>query len=81
MSSKETYEEQIVEELHALPQAALKEVLCLIGVVREKYGALVESSRKPRPVEHATHERTRQLLTASRTNWAHDLIRDREDRL
>jgi len=80
MDSKDAYEKQIASELHALPQAALAEVLRLVAVVREKYRARV-ASPEPTRDGRATHERTRQLLAPSKSNWAQGLIREREDRL
>ena len=80
MDSKDAYEKQIASELRALPQAALAEVLRLVAVLREKYrGRSV--SPEPTRDRRATHERTRQLLASSKSNWAQGLIQEREDRL
>ena len=81
MDSKEAYEKQIANELRALPQAALAEVLRLVAVMRDKYLARTASAPGPTRNGRATHEHTRQLLASSKGNWAQDLIRDREDRL
>lgn len=81
MDSKEAYEKQIANELRALPQAALAEVLRLITAVRERYRARSASVPRPTGNGRATHERTRQLLASSKSNWAQGLIREREDRL
>ncbi|HXQ23206.1 MAG TPA: hypothetical protein VN812_16130 [Candidatus Acidoferrales bacterium] len=80
MDSRDAYEKQIASELRALPQAALAEVLRLVAVVREKYRAR-SASPDPTPDGRASHERTRQLLASSKSNWAQGLIREREDRL
>jgi hypothetical protein len=81
MSHKEAYEKQIAKALRTLPQPALEEVLHLIGVVREKYVTPPGAIRAESSSGRAMHEHTRQLLAVSRSNWAQDLIRDREDRL
>ena len=75
------YTEQILKELQALPAEALPKVLRLLTLVREEFlthetqGAPQES-RAP-----TSHARTRQLLAASPSNWAQDIIAEREDRL
>ncbi len=80
MENRRAYEDQIVSALRGLPHAALAEVLRLVTLLRDQYRA-----RQQRPGSkrngRASHERTRQLLSTSTTNWAHELIRDREDRL
>jgi hypothetical protein len=80
MDDKETYEQQIANELRTLPQAALAEVLRLVAVVREKYCARTAPAG-PAKNGLARHQRTRQLLASSKSNWAQDLIGAREDRL
>ena len=80
MEDRRVYEDQIVSALRALPHAALAEVLRLVTLLRDQCRAREqrpESKRNGR----ASHERTRRLLSTSKTNWAQELIRDREDRL
>ena len=73
MDNKDAYEKQIASELRALPQAALAEVLRLVAVVREKYRARSSASPEPTRNGRATHERARQLLASSKSNWAQGL--------
>jgi hypothetical protein len=81
MAHPTQYTEQILKELQALPAAALPKVLRLLTLVREEFlthetrGAPQES-RAP-----TSHARTQQLLASSQSNWAQDLIAEREDRL
>ena len=81
MDSKEAYEKQIVDELRALPRAALAEVFRMITAVREKYRVRSGSAPGPARNGRVAHERTRRLLASSKSNWAEGLIREREDRL
>jgi len=81
MAHTAQYTEQILKELQALPAEALPKVLRLLRLVREEFltyearGVLQEAG------EPASHARTRQLLTSSPSNWAQDIIAEREDRL
>lgn len=75
------YEEQILKELHSLPQEVLPRVLQFLVSLRE------ENSMQEKPIlENGTqgttnHAKTRQLLASSKVNWAQELITEREDRL
>lgn len=80
METRRVYEEQIAKELRDLPQSALAEILRLVGLVSDKYRKR-EGLHARRGADHPNHERSRELLATSNGNWAHDLIRDREDRL
>lgn len=81
MPNARLYEEQILKELKALPEEALPKVLRLITLVREEF--FVQGRQDlPKVVREATsHERTQQLLATSQSNWAQELIAEREDRL
>jgi hypothetical protein len=81
MNNREAYEEQIVKALGRLPQAALREVLRVVTAVSDGYRARSEGPVPRQEGLTVAHERARRLLATSERNWAHDVIRDREDRL
>jgi hypothetical protein len=81
MTNREDYEDAIVKALHELPQPALCEVLRLVAAVRDGYRARSRGPVTRQAGAPVTHEQARQLLATSQRNWAHDLIREREDRL
>lgn len=81
MTHTAQYTEQILQELQALPAEALPKVLRLLRLVREEFlthetRSILQEAREP-----TSHARTRQLLTSSPSNWAQDVIAEREDRL
>ena len=80
MEDRRAYEAQIVSALRGLPHAALAEVLRLVTLLRDQCGTR-EQSPASKSNGRASHERTRQLLSTSKGNWAQAIIRDREDRL
>lgn len=75
------YEEQILKELKALPEEALPKVLRLITLVKEEFFVQERQELQERSRETTTHERTQQFLATSSSNWAQELITEREDRL
>ena len=81
MENLRPYEEQILKEIRALPQEALPKLFRLLIVVREEF--LSSEQTKPPPLLQGStsHKKTRQLLSASTSNWAQDIIAEREDRL
>lgn len=81
MDSKEAYEKRIATELHRLPHAALVEVLRIVTAMGEKYRARQRLAPGPASNGRSRHEHTRQLLASSQSNWAQDLIQERDDRL
>ena len=81
MAHTAQYTEQILQELRALPAEALPKVLRLLRLVREEFltherPGLPQEAQAPKG-----HARTRQLLASSQSNWAQDIIAEREDRL
>ena len=81
MANAKLYEEQILKEIKALPEEALPKVLRLITLVREEFFAQERQEPQKASRETASHEKTQQLLAASKSNWAQELIAGREDRL
>jgi len=81
MANAKLYEEQILKEIKALPEEALPKVLRLITLVREEFFAQERQEPQKAPLEPTSHEKTQQLLAASKSNWAQELIAEREDRL
>ncbi|MGE4095882.1 MAG: hypothetical protein AB7G75_34145 [Candidatus Binatia bacterium] len=81
MKNLSPYEEQIVNEIRALPPEALPKLLRLLTLVRDEF-LRPEQAQSPVPCpEPSSHEKTRQLLSLSKGNWAQDIIAEREDRL
>lgn len=81
MMNARLYEEQILKELKALPEEALPKVLRLITLVKEEFFVQERQELQEKARETTTHERTQQLLATSSSNWAQELITEREDRL
>ena len=81
MLNTKLYEEQILKELKALPEAALPKVLRLLALIREEFCAPERRQSHTTLPEITSHERTQQLLATSQNNWAQELIAEREDRL
>lgn len=81
MANNTQYKEQILKELQALPEEALPKVLRLITLLRQEF--LTHETREPtqKIAEETSHEKTRRLLASSKSNWAQELIAEREDRL
>lgn len=81
MDNLRPYEEQIVNEIRALPPEALPKLFRLLTLVRDEF-LRSEQAQPPTPLPEPTnHEKTRQLLSISKSNWAQDIIAEREDRL
>lgn len=81
MASPSQYEEQILKELKALPEEALPKVLRLLAFVRAEFLTQEKRESQREVLGKPSHERTRQLLATSTSNWAQELIAEREDRL
>ncbi len=81
MANAKLYEEQILKEIKALSEEALPKVLRLITLVREEFFAQERRELPKTSQEAASHEKTQHLLAASKSNWAQELIAEREDRL
>lgn len=81
MTHTDQYTEQILKELQALPAEALPKVLRLLMLVREEFLTHETRGVPQEAHEPTSHVRTRLLLASSQSNWAQDLIAEREDRL
>ena len=81
MDNLRPYEEQILKEIRALPQEALPKLFRLLIVVRDEFLSS-DLTKPPTSLQESTsHKKTRQLLSTSKSNWAQDIIAEREDRL
>ena len=81
MANSGQYEEQIFKELRALPKEALPKILRIIALVREEFLTKEKQELQKGVREKTNHGKTRQLLATSKSNWAQELIVEREDRL
>ncbi len=81
MLNAKLYEEQILKELKALPEEVLPKVLRLLALIREEFCAPERRQSQIASPEVTSHERTQQLLATSQSNWAQELVAEREDRL
>jgi hypothetical protein len=74
-------EERILKELRSLPQEALPKILRCIALLKQEF--LRPDAEAGRKSAHpkTDHKRIQKLLASSKTNWAKELIIDREDRL
>ena len=79
MINKLQYEKRILGEIRLLPEEALPKIVRLLSLIREEFVA--PESRFPSDEKHISHEKTRNLLSTSKGNWAADVIADREDRI
>jgi hypothetical protein len=81
MAHTAQYTEQILKELQALPAEALPKVLRLLMLVREEFLTHETRGTPQESCAPTSHARTQQLLASSPSNWAQDIIAEREDRL
>ena len=79
MLKKSNYEERILKEIQKLPIEALPKLYRLIALIREEF--LSREAVSEGLNEGINHKRTRSLLSTSKSNWARDVIIDREDRI
>ncbi len=79
MLNKSQYEKRILGEIRSLPEETLPKIVRLLSLIREEFVA--PESRFPLGEDDISHEKTRKLLSASKGNWAADVIADREDRV
>ena len=79
MLNKAQYEKRILGEIRSLPEEALPKIARLLLLIREEF--VTTESRLPSDEEGTNHEKTRNLLSTSKGNWAADVIADREDRV
>ncbi len=81
MAKTQRYEEEILKALKTLPAEALPKVWRLIMLVREEFFAAEPREPRQVPRQQTSHVRTQRLLATSTSNWAQELIAEREDRL
>lgn len=79
MSRKAQYEKRILSDIRSLPEEALPRVIRLISFMKEEF--VPDEYESAMLGETTNHEITRSLLSTSKTNWAHGIIADREDRI
>lgn len=79
MLNKLQYEKRILCEIQSLPEEALPKIVRLLSLIREEF--ITTESRFTLSEEGISHEKTRELLSTSKGNWATDVIADREDRI
>ena len=79
MLNKLQYEKRILCEIKSLPEEALPKIVRLLSLIREEF--IATESRLTLSEEGISHEKTRELLSTSKGNWATDVIADREDRI
>ena len=79
MLKRPKYEERILREIRELPDEALPKLVRLISLIKEDF--ISREAVSERLDERINHQGTRGLLSTSKSNWAHDIIADREDRV
>lgn len=79
MIDKFQYEKRILGEIRSLPEEALPKIAQLLSLIREEF--VTPESKFPLGEEDTSHEKTKNLLSTSKGNWAADVIADREDRV
>jgi len=73
------YEKRVLNEIRQIPTEAMIRMMRLFLLVKE--GPVMNDKSYMSGDENITHERTRQLLSTSKSNWAQSIISEREDRL
>lgn len=81
MAEAQHYEEEILKALKTLPKEALPKVWRLIMLVREEFFAGDQGVSSEVAQPQTNRRKTQQLLASSTSNWAQELIAEREDRL
>ncbi len=77
------YENRIWNEIKQMPPEALPEIMRLILLLKEEFRVKDNSEHNSYSAddENICHEKTRRLFSASKENWARQIISDRDDRL
>ena len=78
MSKARPYEDEILKSLRAIAEEALPKVLQLVKLVREECRS---RDKKVAGSTKTSHDRTRRLFAAMKSNWAQKLLAERDDRL
>jgi hypothetical protein len=81
MAKAQQYEEEILKVLKTLPKEALPEVWRLIMSVREEFFAAQQGASSEIPQPQTSHDKTQRVLASSTSNWAQELVAERDDRL
>ena len=81
LMSKSLYEEKILSEIHTLPEEALPKVLKLLLVIKDEFLTQDKTPERTSSAHEITHANTKRLMSTSRTNWAHDMMTEREERV
>jgi len=79
MLNKASYERRILNEIRSLPEEALPKVIRLLSLIKDEFVA--QKVNHEIVNDETNHEKTRDLLSTSRGNWAEDIIAEREDRI
>ena len=74
-------EKRILKELRGLPEEALPKILRFIALLKQEILSPDAESGKKSDRRKTDHKRIQKLLASSKSNWAKELITDREDRL
>ncbi len=79
MLNKAQYEKRIINEIRSMPEQALPKIIRLLSVIKEDF--MNQEAEYENTDDDINHAKTRQLLSSSKSNWANDIIADREDRV
>ncbi len=79
MITKLQYEKRILNEIELMPKEALPKIYRLLSLIREEF-VMKETTKGP-AIESVNHTKTKSLLSTSKSDWAKDIITDREERL
>ncbi len=79
MLNKAQYEKRIINEIRSMPEQALPKIIRLLSVIKEDF--MNQEAEYENTDDDINHAKTRQLLSSSKSNWANDIIVDREDRV
>ncbi len=81
LMSKSMYEEKILFEIQSLPEESLPKVLKLLLVIKDEFFTQEKTPDRMSDAHAITHANTKRLLSTSHTNWARDIIAEREERV
>ncbi len=79
MHTHAEYEKRILNEIKEMPPEALPKIMRLLLLLKEEF--ILKDISYVSDDENISHEKTRHLLSASKGNWAMQIISDRDDRM
>jgi len=80
MLNKAQYEKRILSEVRAMPEESLPAIIRILALIREEF-TVRHTYPELSEDNSISHEKTRKLLATSQSNWARDIVAEREERI